>query len=111
MVSGQTDYCNSLLYKVSKGSVAKPQKVQHVLCLIVFKLGKLSHATPYLEKTPLASYSILYPIQIQPSIFKAKNFSKPPYFSSLMKSSSLTHGNRLSISSVRPRKAMVVLPW
>ena len=51
MVNSQLDYCNSLLYGASKGSVAKLQKVQNVLCLFVFKLDKkMSHVKPYLEK-------------------------------------------------------------
>ena len=37
-------------------------------------------------------------------IFKAINLFQPPYLSSLIRSSSLTHGNRLSISSTRPKK-------
>ena len=37
-------------------------------------------------------------------VFKAINLSQPPYLSALIRLSSLTHGNRLSISSTRPKK-------
>ena len=37
-------------------------------------------------------------------VFKAINLSQPPYLSALIRSSSLTRGNRLSISSTRPNK-------
>ena len=38
--------------------------------------------------------------------FKAIKFSHPRYLSSLIKTSSLTRGNRLSLSSVCPREAI-----
>ena len=49
MVNSQLDYCNSLLHGLSKGSVTKLQKVQNLLCCIVFKLDIMSHVTPNLE--------------------------------------------------------------
>ena len=85
MVSSPLDYCNSLLYGVSKSNIAKLQRVQYALCHIIFRLDKMSHVTPFLEK--------LHWLPIQHS-----------YLSALIRSSSLTHGNRLSVSSTHPRK-------
>ena len=38
MISSRLDYCNSLLYGVSKHNVAKLQMIQNALCRIVFRL-------------------------------------------------------------------------
>ena len=67
IVSSQLDYCNPLLYGASKGSVAKPQKVQNELCCFVFKLDDMSHVKPY-----LASHFIWYSVQIPPSYFQSQ---------------------------------------
>ena len=102
MVSSRLDYCNSLLYGVSKSNIAKLQRVQNALCRIIFRLDKMSHVTSFLKKLhwlPI-QHRILYNLLV----FKAINLSQPPYLSVLIKSSSLTHGNRLSISSTRPKK-------
>ena len=106
MISSRIDYCNSLLYGVNKYNVAKLQKIQNALYRIVFRLDKTSHVTPYLQKLhwlPI-SYRILFKYNL--ITFKAIKFSQPSYLSSLIKPSSLTRGNRLSLSSVCPKKAI-----
>ena len=50
MVSSRLDYCNSLLYGVSKSNIAKLQRVQNALCRIIFRLDQMSHVTPFLKK-------------------------------------------------------------
>ena len=50
------------------------------------------------------SYHILFKYSL--ITFKAIKFSQPSYLSSLIKPSSLTRGNWLSLSSVRPKKAI-----
>ena len=104
MVSSRLDYCNSLLYGVSKSNIAKLQRVQNALCRIIFRLDKMSHVTPFLKKLhwlPI-QHRILFKYNLL--VFKAINLSQPPYLSALIRSSSLTCGNRLSISSTRPNK-------
>ena len=64
MVSSRLDYCNSLLYGVSKSNIAKLQRVQNALCRIIFRLDKMSPVTPFLKKTPLAPNSTLHPLFI-----------------------------------------------
>ena len=98
------DYCNSLLCGVSKSNIAKLQRVQNALCRIIFRLDKMSHVTPFLKKLhwlPI-QHRILFKYNL--FVFKAINLSQPPYLSALIRSSSLTRGNRLSISSTRPNK-------
>ena len=102
MVSSRLDYCNSLLYGVS--NIAKLQRVQNALCHIIFRLDKMNHVTPFLKKLhwlPI-QHCILFKYNLL--VFKAINLSQPPYLSALIRSSSLTRCNRLSVSSTRPKK-------
>ena len=106
MICSLLDYCNSLVYGVSKYNVAKLQKIRNALCRIVFRLYGTSHVTPFLQKLhwlPI-TYRILFKYNL--ITFKAMKFSQPTYLSSLIKTSSLTGANRLSLSSVCPRKAI-----
>ena len=106
MISSRLDYCNSLLYGVSKYNVAKLQKIQNGLCRIVFRLDRTSHVTPFLQKQhwlPI-SYRILFKYNL--ITFKAIKFSQPIYLSSLIKTSCLTRENHLSLSSVSHKKAI-----
>ena len=105
MISSRLDYCNSLLYGKSKYNVAKLQKIQNALCRIVFRLDRTSHVTPFLQTLhwlPI-TYCILFKYNL--ITFKAIKFSQPTYLSSLIKTSSPTRGNRLSLSLVCPRNA------
>ena len=101
MVSSCLDYCNSLLYGVSKSNIAKLQRVQNALCRIIFRLDKILKKLHWLpiQHRILFKYNLL--------VFKAINLSQPLYLSALIRSSSLTHGNRLSVSSTRPKKHIV----
>ena len=100
MVSSHLDYCNSVRYGVSKSNIAKLKRVQNALCRIIFRLDKMSHITPFwkklldhwlpIQRCILFKYNLL--------VFKSINLSQPPYLSALIRSSSLTRGNRLSVS-------------
>ena len=104
MVSSRLDYCNSLLYGVSKSNIAKLQRVQNALCRIIFRLDKMSHVTPFLKKLHWLPIQHRIRFKYNLLVFKAINLSQPLYLSALIRSSSLTRGNRLSISSTRPKK-------
>ena len=105
MISSRIDYCNSLLYGVNKYNVAKLQKIPNALCRIVFRPDKTSHVTSYLQKLHWLPISYYILLKYNLTTFKAIIFSQPTYLS-LIKTSSLTHGNRLSLSSVRHKKAI-----
>ena len=91
---------------VNKYNVAKLQKIQSALCRIVVKLDRTSHVTSFLQKLHwlLITYRILFKYNL--ITFKTIKFSQPTYLSPLIKTSSLTCGNQLSLSSVCPRKAI-----
>ena len=59
MVSSHLDYCNSLLYGVSKSNIAKLQRVQNALCRIIFRLDKMSHVTPFLKNSTGFQFNIV----------------------------------------------------
>ena len=90
MVSSRLDYCNSLLYGVSKSNIAKLQRVQNALCRIIFRLDKMSHVIPFLKNLHWlpVQHCILFKYDLL--VFKAINLSQPPYLSVLIRSSSLT---------------------
>ena len=64
----------------------------------------MSHVTPFLKKLHWLPIQRRILFKYNLLVFKAINLSQPPYLSALIRSSSLTHGNRLSISSTRPNK-------
>ena len=93
MVSSRLDYCNSLLYGVSRSNIAKLQRAQNALCCIT--LFEKLHWLP-VQHCILFKYNLL--------VFKDINLSQSPYLSALIRSSSLILGNRLSVSSTCPKK-------
>ena len=104
MVSSYLDYFNSLLYGVSKSNIAKLQRVQNALCRIIFRLDKNESCYALLKKLHWLQiqHRILFKYNLL--VFKAINLAQPPYLSALIRSRSLTRGNRLSVSSTRPKK-------
>ena len=64
MISSRLDYCNSLLYGVSKSNIAKLQKVQNALCRIIFRLDKMSHVTPFLKNSTGSQFNIASSLSI-----------------------------------------------
>ena len=104
LVSSRLDYCNSLLYSTKKAYITRLQRVQNALCCTVFKLNKYCYVTPFLHKLHWLSihYRILYKYNLL--TYKAIHCSQPLYLSSLIRRSDLTRGNRLSISSSKPKK-------
>ena len=109
MISSRLDYCNSLLYGISKYNVAKLQKIQNALCRIIFRLDRTSHVTPFLQKLhwlPITYHILFVQSKYNLITFKAIKFSQPIYLSSLIKTSCLTCGNCLYLSSVSHKKAI-----
>ena len=104
MVSSRLDYCNSLLYGVSKSNIAKLLRVQNALCRIIFRLDKMSHVTPFLKKLhwlPI-QHRILFKYNLL--VFKAINLSQPPYLSAILSLNKIeqSHSRQQSIYLLNP---------
>ena len=69
IVSSRLDQCNSLLYGVSMGSVAKPLESSKCTLFYCFQIGQNESCHTLSRKIPLAFYFILYPFQIQATHF------------------------------------------
>ena len=92
MVSSRLDYCNSLLYGISKANITKLQRVQNALCHTVYKLNRLSHVSTCLNKLHWLPIEQRILFKYNLLLFKAIKFNQPPYLSFLIRSSSLTWG-------------------
>ena len=102
IISSQLHYCYPLLYGVSPNS----KRFKMPFVELFLRLDRTSQVTSFLQKLhwlPI-TYRILFKYNL--ITFKAIRFSQPTNLSSLIKTSSLTHGNRLSLSSVCPTKAI-----
>ena len=87
-----------------EANITKLQRVQNALCRTVYKLNRLSHVSPYLKKLHWLPIEQRILFKYNLLLFKAIKFNQPPYLSSLIRSSSLTRGNRLSVSTYRPSR-------
>ena len=97
----------SLAVRVSHLVLVKVKTNFHQKWVCFMDLKKcLSHVTPFLQKLhwlPI-TYRILFKYNL--ITFKAIKFSQPIYLSPLIKTSCLTCGNRLSLSSVSHKEAI-----
>ena len=104
LVSSRLDYCNSLFYGISKSNLGKLQRVQNALCRIVCRLGRQAHVTPHMRELHWLPVEHRIIFKLNCLTFKAIQFNQPTYLSTLIKSSTLTRGNRLSVSSFHPKR-------
>ena len=81
MISSRLDYCNSLLYGLSKDAVVKFRMFK-MFCHTFFRLDKMSHVTSYLEKPHwlLVSYHFLFKDNLIFITFLKPKISPNPLF-------------------------------
>ena len=116
MVNSQLDYYIYIIpyYMGSARAGLLNFRMIKMCSAIWFSDRTVCHVTPCLEKLHWLPISSCIFFKYNLLIFKAITFSQPLYLSSLIRSSSLIHGNRLSVYSIHPRKAIpgvVLLPW
>lgn len=83
-VVSRLDYCNSLLYGVSKQNINKLQKVQNAAARVILKVNRSTHMTPILKTLhwlPI-QYRIQYKILV--TTFNALHGNSPNYISHLL---------------------------
>ena len=83
-VISRLDYCNSLLYGVSKQNIQKLQKVQNAAAKVVLQCHKFSRATPLLKQLHWLPVSFRIQFRILVHVFKSLNDSSPQYIKDLL---------------------------
>ena len=94
LVSSRLDYCNSLLYSISRSDLKKLQRIQNTLARIVTKTNRFTSSAPLLNKLhwlPVRS-RILFKLNLL--IFKSIKFNNPPSLRSLFQIQSSSSGLR-----------------
>ena len=83
VVSSKLDYCNSLLYGLSKLSLQKLQRIQNRAARILFKESKYSHITPLLMQLHWlpVEQRIIYKVLL--IMYKSLNNLAPNYLANL----------------------------
>jgi len=83
-ITNSLDYCNSLLYGVSKDQIAKVQRVQNAAARLLMDVGKHSHITPILRDLHWLPFQARIKFKILLFTFKAIHNIAPSYINSLI---------------------------
>lgn len=109
LVGARLDYCNAVLYGVSRSNIDKLQRVQNVLARVVKVRGKYDHVTPLLSDLHWLPIDSRIRFKIAVLTFKTLSTNKPSYLAELVSihkparelRSSLRRPNQLHVESVR----------
>ncbi len=85
LVASRLDYCNSLLYGIGSGNVAKLQRVQDTLARVVTRARPFSHAPPLLQSLHWLPVKLRINYKIRLLTFKTLQTGQPSYISDLLK--------------------------
>ena len=79
VIGSRMDYCNSILYKITKANITKLQRVQNTLARVVLQNPRVTHADDLLAQLHWlpVSYRIEYKIAL--ITYKALKFGQPRY--------------------------------
>ena len=106
ILASKLDYWNSLLSGVSHFNITRPQRVQHRLVRVIFKLPSWSHITLYmtcLHWLPIKEHIDFKLVLLS---LKAVNINQPSYLSELLTRRSACHMRQL-----RDRGSIDVKPF
>uniref|UniRef100_A0A8C6NNY7 Reverse transcriptase domain-containing protein n=1 Tax=Nothobranchius furzeri TaxID=105023 RepID=A0A8C6NNY7_NOTFU len=106
-ITVRLDYCNSVLFGVSKGSIARLQIVQNAAARFLEGRRKFDHITPVLAALHWLPVDVRIHFKILLLVFKMLNGLAPPYLVSLLQpytpSWSLRSENLMLLSVPRTR--------
>ena len=83
-VTSRIDYCNSLLYGISKDQLSKLQRVQNAAARLIMDVGKYSHITPVLYKLHWLPVEARINFKLLLLTFKAIHGQAPLYIKDLI---------------------------
>uniref|UniRef100_A0A8C6LI35 Reverse transcriptase domain-containing protein n=1 Tax=Nothobranchius furzeri TaxID=105023 RepID=A0A8C6LI35_NOTFU len=83
-ITVRLDYCNSVLFGVSKGSIARLQMVQNAAARFLEGRRKFDHITPVLAALHWLPVDVRIHFKILLLVFKMLNGLAPPYLVSLL---------------------------
>ena len=85
LISSRLDYCNSLLFKISKCDLSKLQRVQNCLARVICKNSRLTPSKPILKKLHWLPISYRIEFKLSTLVFKSFYLKEPSYLSNLLK--------------------------
>ena len=85
LVVSRLDYCNSLLYGISKQNINKLQKVQNAAARLIVRKRRYDHIRPTLMELHMLPIEFRIKFKILVNVFNAYSGNSPNYLSKLIK--------------------------
>ena len=84
LVTSRLDYCNSLLYGVTGGDIARLQQIQDTLARIVTRSNPFAHAPPLLESLHWLPIKFRIDFKVSLITFKTLQTGQPSYLHNIL---------------------------
>jgi len=84
VVTARLDYCNSILYRMSRTNIAKLQRVQNTLARVVTRARKRDHITPILQDLHWLPVAARIDYKVALLTFKTLTSEQPSYLNELL---------------------------
>ena len=84
LIINRLDYCNSLLYGISKNDINRLQRLQNKAAKLVFALGRREHVTPLLKDLHWLRMEERIKFKVLLHIFKCLHDQNPSYLKEAM---------------------------
>ena len=106
-ILSRLDYCNSILFGVTKAKLSRLQQIQNNAARLVFKKPKKQHVTPLLKKLHWLPVTDRIEYKIASLCFKSLNRNGPSYMSDILSYSTpireLRSSSKQLLSVLRPK--------
>ena len=96
LVSSRLDYCNSLLFGVTKANVTKLQRVQNSLARVIMDVSKYDHITPVLKSLHWLPIKQRIDFKVGVITYKTLHLNQPWYLQQMLTPQTYSHSTRSS---------------